>query len=159
RTGCVAVNIPDYGVLFIGGFGRNRSPLRSTELLTRRSGEVGGGGDENWEWLPYTPMNEEHNGEHFAAYFQGRVYVVSREERGHKMEMLDVTAGGQWTSLTSFGLSRRLYSMAIFGNELFVLGQGNVYSVELDGDAKRRFGRWKKGKSVPYGPLMTVHLK
>ncbi|VUZ44090.1 unnamed protein product [Hymenolepis diminuta] len=111
-------------------------------------------------------MNEEHNGEHFAAYFQGRVYVVSREERGHKMEMLDVTAGGQWTSLTSFGLSRRLYSMAIFGNELFVLvaamhglRRGNVYSVELDGDAKRRFGRWKKGKSVPYGPLMTVHLK
>ncbi|VUZ44086.1 unnamed protein product [Hymenolepis diminuta] len=77
------------------------------------------------------------------------------------MEMLDVTAGGQWTSLTSFGLSRDLYSMAIVGNELFVfaIGTSALYSVELDGESKRWLGRWKKRKSVPYGMLLTVHLK
>ncbi|VDL63668.1 unnamed protein product [Hymenolepis diminuta] len=122
RSRCAAVNIPDSGILFIGGIGRKAFLLRSTELLTQRSGEVGGGGDEKWQWLPYTPMNEEHNGNPLAVYFQRRVYVVGFGERVHKMEMLDVTAGGQWTSLTSFGLSRRLriHSMARVGNELFM---------------------------------------
>ncbi|VDL58465.1 unnamed protein product [Hymenolepis diminuta] len=76
------------------------SPLHSTVLLTRRSGEIGGGGGEKWQWLPYTPMNEEHDGHPLAVYFQWRVYVVGYGEIVQKMEMLDVAAGGQWTSLT-----------------------------------------------------------
>ncbi|VDL63919.1 unnamed protein product [Hymenolepis diminuta] len=49
RSWCAAVNIPDSGVLFIGGIGGNKLPLRSTELLTRRFGEGGGGGGEKWQ--------------------------------------------------------------------------------------------------------------
>ncbi|VUZ44875.1 unnamed protein product [Hymenolepis diminuta] len=79
------------------------------------------------------------------------------------MEMLDVTAGGQWTSLTSFGLSRRLriHSMARVGNELFMscFSTHGLYSVELDSDLKRQLAKWKKRKFVPDGKLMTVHLK
>ncbi|VDL61071.1 unnamed protein product [Hymenolepis diminuta] len=55
RSCSAAVNIPDYGVLVIGGMGRNRLTLRSTELLTRRSDEVRGEGGEKkslrcWLW-------------------------------------------------------------------------------------------------------------
>ncbi|VUZ48103.1 unnamed protein product [Hymenolepis diminuta] len=46
RSRCAAVNVTDSGVLVIGGIGRNRLPLRSTELLTR-----------GWSTLP--PMNEK----------------------------------------------------------------------------------------------------
>uniref|UniRef100_A0A0R3SJC5 F-box/kelch-repeat protein n=1 Tax=Hymenolepis diminuta TaxID=6216 RepID=A0A0R3SJC5_HYMDI len=119
RTRCAAVNIPDYGILVIGGIGWNGSPLRSTELLTRRSGEVGGGGGEKWQWLPYTPMNKEHCGDPLAVYYQGRVYVVGWVEQMCMMEMLDVAAGGQWTSLNFFRQNLKIYSMACVGNELF----------------------------------------
>ncbi|VDL64500.1 unnamed protein product [Hymenolepis diminuta] len=120
RSRCAAVNIPDSGVLVIGGMGKNRLPLRSTELLTRRPNDVGGGGGEKWQWLPYTPMNEEHDCCPLAVYFQGRVYVVGCGEYVNKMEMLDVTAGSQWTSLTFFRQRLEIQSMAIVGNELFV---------------------------------------
>ncbi|VDL64131.1 unnamed protein product [Hymenolepis diminuta] len=124
RAECAAVNIPDYGILFIGGYDRNGSILRSTELLTRQSAEAAGGGGEKWQWLPYIPMNKEHRGEPLAVYFQGRVYVVGYLEVVNEMEMLDVTAGSQWTSLTfsSHSPDQRLkiYSMARVGNELFV---------------------------------------
>ncbi|VDL61201.1 unnamed protein product [Hymenolepis diminuta] len=122
RSRCAAVNIPDYGILVIGGIGRNGLHLRSTELLTRRSGEVGGGEGEKWQWLPYTSMNKEHRGNPLAVYFQGRVYVVGYGEIVKEMEMLDVAAGGQWTPLT-FSRQRQylsIQSMAIVGNELFV---------------------------------------
>ncbi|VDL61073.1 unnamed protein product [Hymenolepis diminuta] len=45
-----AINIPDSGVLVIGGIASTQSPLRSTELLTRRSGEVEDGGGVKWQW-------------------------------------------------------------------------------------------------------------
>ncbi|VDL62985.1 unnamed protein product [Hymenolepis diminuta] len=98
------MTIPDSGVLAIGGIVRIRLPLLSTELLTQRSGEVGGGGGEKWLWLPYTPMNKEHVDFHLAVYFQGRVYVVGCGEKVNVTEMLHVAAGGQWTSLTLFSL-------------------------------------------------------
>ncbi|VDL58488.1 unnamed protein product [Hymenolepis diminuta] len=79
RSPCATVNIPDYGILFI-------------ELLTRRSGEVGG---EKWEWLPFTPMNKEHGGDPPAVDFHGRVYIVGCGECVNKMEMLDAAAGSQ----------------------------------------------------------------
>ncbi|VUZ38648.1 unnamed protein product [Hymenolepis diminuta] len=58
-------------------------------------------------------MIREHCGDHFATYFQGRVYVAGRGENVNAMEMLDVQAGAQWT-MTSFGLRPRLqiYSIA-----------------------------------------------
>ncbi|VDL64223.1 unnamed protein product [Hymenolepis diminuta] len=124
RSWCAAVRIPDSGILVIGGRGRNRSHLRSTELLTRRSGEGESGGGENWQWLPFTPMNEEHYLRPLAVYFQGRVYVVGQEEHVNAMEMLDVGGSGQWTFLTSINLCPGfiIYFMAIVGNELFVKG-------------------------------------
>ncbi|VUZ42747.1 unnamed protein product [Hymenolepis diminuta] len=174
RTRCAAVNIPDYGVLFIGGKGRNGSPLRSTELLTRQSAEVAGGGGEKWQWLPYIPMNKEHRGEPLAVYFQGRVYVVGCGEYVDAMEMLDVAAGSQWTSITFFSLPPdqrlRIESMARVGNELFVLGNEieviNLnttyvrlanFSIELNGDSK--LTKWIRRKYGPCGKLQTVHLK
>ncbi|VDL63204.1 unnamed protein product [Hymenolepis diminuta] len=122
RFRCAAVNIPDSGILVIGGIGRNQLPLRSTELLTRRSGEGGGGGGDKWQWLPYPPMNKEHSGHPLAVYFQGRVYVVGYMEVVNEMEMLDVAAGSQWTSLTTFSQRPRLiiYSMTKVGNELLI---------------------------------------
>ncbi|VDL64114.1 unnamed protein product [Hymenolepis diminuta] len=78
RFECTAVNIPDFGVLVIGGIGRNGFPLRSTELLMRRSGEVEGGGGEKWQWIPFPPMNKEHDFHSFAVYFRGRVCVIER---------------------------------------------------------------------------------
>ncbi|VDL63736.1 unnamed protein product [Hymenolepis diminuta] len=126
RWRCAAVNIPDSGVLVIGGKGRNGLPLRSTELLTRQFGEGGGGRGMKWEWLPFTPMNKEHGVDPLAVYFQSRVYVVGCGEKVNEMEMLDVKAGGQWTSLIFFSHSPdqrlRINSMAIVGNELFVKG-------------------------------------
>ncbi|VUZ38815.1 unnamed protein product [Hymenolepis diminuta] len=76
RSWCAAVNIPDTGVLFIGGIGKNGSPLCSTELLMRRSAEVEVGGGEKWHWIPYIPMNKGHDGVPLAVYFQRRVHVV-----------------------------------------------------------------------------------
>ncbi|VDL63387.1 unnamed protein product [Hymenolepis diminuta] len=126
RTRCAAVNIPDSGILFIGGYDRNGSILRSTELLTRRSGEVASGRGEKWQWLPYTPMNKEHIGFPLAVYFQGRVYVVGYMEFVNEMEMLDVRGSSQWTSLTfsthSPDQRLKINSMARVGNELFVKG-------------------------------------
>ncbi|VUZ56195.1 unnamed protein product, partial [Hymenolepis diminuta] len=159
RSCSAAVNIPDYGVLVIGGLGKNRLILRSTELLTRRSGVVGGGGGEKWQWLPYIPMNKEHGVDPLAVYFQGRVYVVGRGEKVNEMEMLDMAASGQWTSLTSFGPGQyfSIYHMAIVGNDLFVNVNDMLYSIELDGDLKRQLTKWRKRKSAFYGDFMTVH--
>ncbi|VUZ48109.1 unnamed protein product, partial [Hymenolepis diminuta] len=156
---CAAVNIPDYGILVIGGIGWNGSPLRSTELLTRRSGEVGGGGGEKWQWLPYTPMNKEHCGDPLAVYYQGRVYVVGWVEQMCMMEMLDVAAGGQWTSLNFFRQNLKIYSMACVGNELFAscFGTPGLYSVELDGDPK--LAKWRRSEFVSTDHLLTVHLQ
>ncbi|VDL62664.1 unnamed protein product [Hymenolepis diminuta] len=120
RSWCAAVNIPDSGVLVIGGIGRNELPLRSTELLTRRSGEEKGGGGEKWQWIPNTQMNEKHGGHPLAVYFQGRIYVVGYGENVDTMEMLDVAAGGQWTSLNFYPQRFSIKSMARVGNELFV---------------------------------------
>ncbi|VUZ38654.1 unnamed protein product, partial [Hymenolepis diminuta] len=64
-----------------------------------------GEGGEKWQWRPFSPVNEEHGGDILAAYFQGRVYVVGCREYVDAMEMLDVTADGQWTSLTYNGWS------------------------------------------------------
>ncbi|VDL62612.1 unnamed protein product [Hymenolepis diminuta] len=108
-----AVNIPNSGVLVIGGIGRNRLPLRFTDLLTLWSGKGGDGESVKLEWLPFYLMLRELCGDHLATYFQGGVYVVGCGENVNAMEMLDVEAGGQWTFLTSFGLRQRLnnYSM------------------------------------------------
>ncbi|VDL58831.1 unnamed protein product [Hymenolepis diminuta] len=67
-------------------------------------------------------MNKEHGGDPLAVYFQRRVYVVGCGEDVNKMEMLDMTAGSQWTSLTFFRQRLEIQSMAIVGKELFVLG-------------------------------------
>ncbi|VDL58102.1 unnamed protein product [Hymenolepis diminuta] len=110
---CAAVNIPDSGVLFIGGIGSNEIPLRYTELLPRRSTE-GGGGVEKWQWLPCTPMNKGH----------WRVYVVGYGDNVDTMEMVNVAAGGQWTSLISIDQLQNLrnQSVARVGSELFLKG-------------------------------------
>ncbi|VDL57636.1 unnamed protein product [Hymenolepis diminuta] len=122
RSRCAAVSIPGSGVLVIGGIGRNRLPLRSTELLTRLPNEGGGEGDDEWQWRHFPPMNKDHGGDPLVVYFQGRVYVVGWGENASMMEMLDVAAGSQWTFLTSFTLRQRLciYSMARVGNKLFL---------------------------------------
>ncbi|VDL63054.1 unnamed protein product [Hymenolepis diminuta] len=135
RSRCAAVSIPDFGVLVIGGFGRNRIPLHSTELLTRWPSDVRGGGGKKRQWLPYTPMNKEHSGDHLAVYFQERVYVVGCGEYVSKMEILDMATGGQWATLSFSSLPFRIESMATVGNELFVhvFGTPALYSIELDG--------------------------
>ncbi|VUZ40732.1 unnamed protein product, partial [Hymenolepis diminuta] len=144
-----------------GGRGRNRSHLRSTELLTRRSGEGESGGGENWQWLPFTPMNEEHYLRPLAVYFQGRVYVVGQEEHVNAMEMLDVGGSGQWTFLTSINLCPGfiIYFMAIVGNELFVkdIEVPGCFSTELDSDPKLE--KLIQREFIPDGKLLTVHLK
>ncbi|VUZ40678.1 unnamed protein product [Hymenolepis diminuta] len=79
------------------------------------------------------------------------------------MEMLDVAAGGQWTSLTTFSQRPRLiiYSMTKVGNELLIKTSDvpPSYSVELDGDPKRQHAKWRRREFVPVGKLITVHLK
>ncbi|VDL63037.1 unnamed protein product [Hymenolepis diminuta] len=75
------------GVLVIGGTGRNKLPLRSTELLTQWWGEGGGGGSANWQWRPFPPMNDSLPAIPLSVYFQGRVYIVGRRECVDKMEM------------------------------------------------------------------------
>ncbi|VUZ49959.1 unnamed protein product [Hymenolepis diminuta] len=96
RSRCVAVNIPHSDALVIGRIGRNRLPLPSTELLTRRSGEEGeggGGGGDKWQWLPFAPTNEEHRGDPLAVYFQGRVCIVGCGGFVNKIEIMTVGAG------------------------------------------------------------------
>ncbi|VDL57327.1 unnamed protein product [Hymenolepis diminuta] len=112
--------------------------LRSTELLTRWSGEGGGGRGVKLQWLPYAQMNEEHKGHPLAVYFQGRVYVVGYGKNVNEMEMLDVGGSGQWTTLAFSSLPFRIESMATVGNELFVHvpGTPGPYSTELHGDPK-----------------------
>ncbi|VUZ38840.1 unnamed protein product [Hymenolepis diminuta] len=95
RSYCATVNIPDSGILFIGGIGTNGSPLCSTELLMRRSAEVGSGEGE-------------------------RAFVVGCCGNIQKMEMLDFAADGQWTTLKVSCLPLKIESVAIVGNELFV---------------------------------------
>ncbi|VUZ56204.1 unnamed protein product [Hymenolepis diminuta] len=105
RRLCAAVSIANSGVLVIGGIGRDQMGLRSTELVTQLAGEGGGGGGEKWQWHSFSSMNEEHGGDILAAYLQVKVYVVGCGEYVDAMEMLDVAADGQWTSLTSNGWS------------------------------------------------------
>ncbi|VDL63442.1 unnamed protein product [Hymenolepis diminuta] len=119
KTRCAAISLPDSGVLFNGGSGSNELPPLSTELLTRWSGK-GGGGGKKWQWLPYTPMNNQHSSHPLAVYFRGRVYIVGYGEHVDTMEMLDVAAAGQWTSLNFFRQRLSVKSMARVGNELFV---------------------------------------
>ncbi|VUZ40726.1 unnamed protein product, partial [Hymenolepis diminuta] len=45
----------DSGVLFIVEEARNDAALRSTELLTRRSGD--GAGGKKWQRCPFPPMS------------------------------------------------------------------------------------------------------
>ncbi|VDL58496.1 unnamed protein product [Hymenolepis diminuta] len=55
-----------------------------------------------------------------------RASVVGRGEYVESMEMVDVEAGGQWTSLAYFGPSSAkcllVDAMARVGNQLFVRG-------------------------------------
>ncbi|VUZ38690.1 unnamed protein product [Hymenolepis diminuta] len=100
--------------------------VKIVELLMQRSAEGGTGGGEKWQWLVYIPMNEQHGFNPLGVYFQRRVYVVDCYENIKKMEMLDMSTGGQWTSLT-FSIRSpiqrlSIQSMAIVGNESFVLG-------------------------------------
>ncbi|VDL58127.1 unnamed protein product [Hymenolepis diminuta] len=121
RSQCAAVNIPNYGILVIGGVGRNRLPLRSTELLTRLSNEGESGEGEKWQWRHFPPMNYDHCGSPLSVYFQGRVYIVGSGDKVNEMEMLDVAAGGQWTTLTFFRHPLTIQSMATVGKKLFLL--------------------------------------
>ncbi|VUZ38802.1 unnamed protein product [Hymenolepis diminuta] len=92
-----------YSVLLVmGGVRGNWAALHSTELLTRWSGDGEGGGvggGKKWQLRAFPPINGEHCGFPFAVYFQMSVYVVGRGEYVESMEMLDVEAGGQLTSL------------------------------------------------------------
>ncbi|VDL58280.1 unnamed protein product [Hymenolepis diminuta] len=161
RSWCAAVNIPDSGVLVIGGFGMNGLPLCSTELLTRLPNEGGCVGGEKWQWRHFPPMNYDHRGFPLSVYFQRRVYVVGCGEYVHKMEMLDMETGGQWTSLPFYCVRLNIQSMARVGKELFVLvlDKPGLYSIELDGDLKRLFGKWRKRKSGSLAKLMAAHFK
>ncbi|VUZ39983.1 unnamed protein product [Hymenolepis diminuta] len=98
RWYCSAVSIPNTGVLVIGGVGINGENLRTTELLTRRSGEV--------------------------VYFQGRIFVVGCMQCVNTMEMLDVAVGGYWTILNLFGpsfeTSLTVRNLVRVGSDLFV---------------------------------------
>ncbi|VUZ38794.1 unnamed protein product, partial [Hymenolepis diminuta] len=76
RSRRAAVNIPGFGVLVIGGTGRNGLPLCYTELLTRLPNERGGGGGEKWQWRHFPPSNYDHRGFPLSVNFQGRVYIV-----------------------------------------------------------------------------------
>ncbi|VUZ56646.1 unnamed protein product [Hymenolepis diminuta] len=169
RRLCAAVSIANSSALVIGGIGRNQVGLRSTELLTQLAGEGGGGGGEKWQWRLLFSMNEEHGGDILAAYFQERVYVVGCEEYVDAMEMLDVAADGQWTSLTSNGWSLcqplRVGSKTSVDNLLFIADYDSysVYSIELEIDRKRRntkLGEMKEiWKDSTYMLLTTILLK
>ncbi|VDL62508.1 unnamed protein product [Hymenolepis diminuta] len=129
RWHCTAVNIPDSGVLVIGGVGKGNVFLCTTELLTRRSGEEGsggGGGGEKWQWHPFPTMNDDHCAFPLSVYFQGRVFVVGFKECVNTMEMLDVAVGGHWTILILLGphpeTRLTVGSMVRVGSDLFVKG-------------------------------------
>ncbi|VUZ44109.1 unnamed protein product [Hymenolepis diminuta] len=114
-------------------------------------------------------MNEEHGGDILAAYFQGRVYVVGCGEYMDAMEMLDVAADGQWSSLTSNDCSLfqplRVGSMTSVNNLLFIADydSSSVYSIELESDPERRntkLGEMKEiWKDSTYVLLTTIQLK
>ncbi|VUZ56228.1 unnamed protein product [Hymenolepis diminuta] len=114
-------------------------------------------------------MNEEHGGDLFAAYFQGRVYVVGCGEYVDAMEMLDVAADGQWTSLTSndYSLCQPLHvdSMTSVNNQLFIADydSSSVYSIKLESDPERRntkLGQMNEiWKCSAYVLLSTIQLK
>ncbi|VUZ38825.1 unnamed protein product [Hymenolepis diminuta] len=97
-------------------------------------------------------MNEKHGGDIPASYLQGRVYVVGYGENVDAMEMLDVAADGQWTSLTSNDCSLcqplRVGSMTGVDNQLFIADyySSSVYSIELESDPEHqdtKFGEMK----------------
>ncbi|VUZ38772.1 unnamed protein product, partial [Hymenolepis diminuta] len=118
---------PDSDVLVIGGLGKRNVFLRTTELLTRRSGEGGGGGvegGEKWRWRPFPTMIDEHCDFPLSVYFQGRVFVVGFVQCVNTMEMLDVVVGGHWIILNPFGpaleTSIIVRSVVRVGSELFV---------------------------------------
>ncbi|VUZ48106.1 unnamed protein product [Hymenolepis diminuta] len=160
RSRCAVVNIPGSGVLVIGGIGRNRLPLRSTELLTRLPNEGGGVGGEKWQWRHFPPMNYGHCGSPLSVYFQGRVYVVGCGEKVKEMEMLDVAGGGQWTTLTFFHQPHIIQSMATVGKKLFLLvsDMPGLYSIEQKDDLKLPIDKWTIWKLQSLAKLMTVHL-
>ncbi|VUZ48092.1 unnamed protein product [Hymenolepis diminuta] len=161
RSQCAAVNIPNYGILVIGGVGRNRLPLRSTELLTRLSNEGESGEGEKWQWRHFPPMNYDHCGSPLSVYFQGRVYIVGSGDKVNEMEMLDVAAGGQWTTLTFFRHPLTIQSMATVGKKLFLLvsDKPGFYSIELKDDLKLPIDEWRIWKLQSFAKLMTVHFK
>ncbi|VUZ40618.1 unnamed protein product, partial [Hymenolepis diminuta] len=162
---CTAVSIPNTGVLVIGGIGKNGENFRSTELLTRRSGEVGFGGDgggEKWQWRPFPTMND-HHALPLSVYFQGRVFVVGFMRSVNTMEMLDVVVGGPWTILNLFGpplkTSLTVESMVRVGSELFVKSgdSSDAYSIDLKISLERPIPKWRERKSIPFGTLIAVN--
>ncbi|VUZ47605.1 unnamed protein product [Hymenolepis diminuta] len=114
-------------------------------------------------------MNEEHGGDLLAAYLQGRVYVVGYGEYLDTMEMLDVAADGQWTSLTSNDCSLsqplRVGSMTGIDNQLFIADyySPSVYSIELEIDPESqnpKLGAMREiWKDCSFLLLTTIQLK
>ncbi|VUZ39998.1 unnamed protein product [Hymenolepis diminuta] len=159
RRHCSAVNIPDSGVLVIGGVGKGYVFLRTTELLTRRSGE----GGEKWQWRPFPTMNDYHSGFPLSVYFQGRVFVVGFEQCVNTMEMLDVVVGDHWTILNLFGppleTSLNVRSMVRVGSELFVrdFRQSDAYSIDLKISLERPNPKCRKRDIIPFGQLIAVN--
>ncbi|VDN98521.1 unnamed protein product [Rodentolepis nana] len=126
RFGSAAINIPELGVLVLGGQGVDAEELNTVELFQISA--------ENSVWCSFTPMLKTIY-RPVVDFFQGCVYVVgSQFSHPQTAEFLSITNGrqGQWT-LISKSLSTRRYlsSMLAFSDHLYIVAEGgNVYELE-----------------------------
>ncbi|VDO15562.1 unnamed protein product [Rodentolepis nana] len=134
RFGCGAVNVPDLGVLVLGGQGVSGRSLNIVELFQISAG--------NLTWCSFTSMLMPRSCP-AVEFFQGYVYVAgSRYGSPQTAEFLSITNGrqGQWTLISqSPTIGGYLISMLAVNNHLYVVAQGgNVYELETPHEENNR---------------------
>ncbi|VDO06765.1 unnamed protein product [Rodentolepis nana] len=138
RVGSGAVNVPDLGVLVLGGRGADKKVLNVVELFQSFAGKS--------TWCSFTPMLAARN-RPVVEFFQGCVYVAgSRDTSPHTAEFLSITNGRQ---------GGNLYSMQAVRDHLYVVAKGgNVYELEMpheENDGNQNDHSWRLRFQVKSG--------
>ncbi|CDS35880.1 conserved hypothetical protein [Echinococcus multilocularis] len=142
RQGTSAVNIPDIGIVVVGGADNRRFSVKSAEMLVEDpSGESG------WRWIELRAMLEGRE-DPGIAYFNGCMVVAGGQYKQPRItvEYLRLTsveqptAPPQWTRLHGVDTRCLHYtSLATFNNRLIMLssrhltGQFNVEATVTGG--------------------------
>lgn len=113
-----SVHIPGVGDLVIGGSSSEMSLLKTVELLKQNNLRTGNA----HAWSTINPTIKPR----FlpsAVYFEGRVFVASRDEAAVEMLLFHSGQPAQWTIIYEFENASSIESMCIFNRILLSTGK------------------------------------